>query len=183
MTGGSISELVMIYDKVLKKHKEEVTDEDSSLEFTRSIMNVTSILMISKTGWKEISDKDTRFTSASHILSGIDTLGYIFGIKSEASRKTCERQETFPTENIQLLVRNLPAGSNGGECFSLDTYGSVCIPPALDSSEGKDGCRVHVATAFRCILPKVIWNQGIFVSGCPRAAGACSCQRPKKVLI
>ena len=158
MTGGSISELVMIYDKVLKKHKEEVTDEDLSMEFTRSIMNVTSILIISETGWKEISDRDTRFTSASHILSGIDTLGYIFGSKSEALRRSCERQVTFPTENIQLLVRNLPAGSIGGECFSLDTYGSVCIPPTLNSSEGQEGCRVHVATAFRYNLPVVLFR-------------------------
>ena len=183
MTGGSISELVMLYDQVLKKHKEEVTDEDSSIQFTRSIMNVTSILMISKTGWKEISDKDTRFTSASHILSGIDTLGYIFGTKSEGWRKSCERQETFPTENIQLVVRNLPAGSNGGECFSLDTYGSVCIPSALDSSEGKVGCRVHVATAFRYIEEEINNNNQFYVLGCPKAAGACSCHRPKMGLI
>ena len=148
MTGGSISELVMLYDQVLKKHKEEVTDEDSSIQFTRSIMNVTSILMISKTGWKEISEEQNRFTSASQILSGIDTLGYIFGAKSLDQRRSCEREKNFPSDNIQLVVRTLTPDSKIEECFSFD-YGSVCLPPTVENLQGKEVCTVNVATTFR----------------------------------
>ena len=148
ITGGSISELVMLYERVLKKHEVEETDEVSRTRFTGNIMNATSILMISETGWKEISEEKTRFTSASQILSGIDTLGYIFGAKSLDQRRSCEREKNFSSDNIQLVVRTLTPDSNEGECFSLD-YGSICLPPTVDNLQGKEICTVNVATTFR----------------------------------
>ena len=148
ITGGSISELVMLYERVLKKHEVEETDEVSRTRFTGNIMNATSILMISETGWKEISEEKNRFTSASQILSGIDTLGYIFGAKSLDRRRSCEREKNFPSDNIQLVVRTLTPDSNIKECFSFD-YGSVCLPPTVENLQGKEVCTVNVATTFR----------------------------------
>ena len=148
ITGGSISELLMLYERVLKKHEVEETDEVSRTRFTGNIMNATSILMISETGWKEISEEQNRFTSASQILSGIDTLGYIFGAKSLDQRRSCEREKKFPSDNIQLVVRTLTPDSKIEECFSFD-YGSVCLPPTVENLQGKEVCTVNVATTFR----------------------------------
>ena len=150
MTGGSIKELVRLYDGVLRKHKEETDrDDDSRKGFTENIMAATSVLMESECGWKEIQSDDQRFQATSDILKSIDFLGYIFGTRSQ-QLKSCDgsQSESFPTENIQLTIRSIPSGLNGGECFSFSDSGSICLPATEEMTYDDDTCSVHVATAF-----------------------------------